>query len=179
MQDEERPEPPAGTLATALAVIDDWFAEGARTAIRFRSALTTDPEVDAEISTMLATWSKMLAAWSTTRAAAMKSLEPVKDAEVDQDSISLRAHRLAKVAQDRISLLIGDPSPDSEAAIRVANLAIAPSMTALMLEALEQISDQVTQNAVSMESIAKRMDDTLRELPAIAIDIARRYGAIP
>ena len=125
MQNEEKPDPPTGTLAAALAVIDADIAEHNRYG------------KDAPHYEMIA------AAWSTVRRAALKSLEPAAEPEVDPGSMTLRAHRLSKAAQDRISLLVGDPSPDSEAAIRVANLAIAPAMAAMLIEAIEQISDRI------------------------------------
>ncbi len=155
--------PPSGTLAAALAVMDAEMAVPPDT-----GETADDPVVK-----------RAQAAWSTVRAAALRSLEPAATPEADLGSLTLRAHQLAKAAQDRISILIGDPSPDAEVAIRVANLAIAPSMTALMIEALEQISDRSTQVAVSVEAAVQKLADTLERLPSVAIERAQNYGLVP
>lgn len=112
-----KPEAAAGTLAVALAVMDEDISDNHR-----HNDSPTSPRV--------------MAAWSAVRAAALKSLEPPPAKPIASGSPIERAQRFVATTLDAMQRLAAEPSADAAAAVQVQSAMASVVLGGLLVEAL-------------------------------------------
>lgn len=134
---------PAGTLAAALAVLDRYLGQ-------LEVEVNMGPANDAEAARDQAA-SQAIAAWATARAAAIKSLEPPAPAK-PKGTPGQRARKFVATTLDAMHRISETPSPDASAAIGVQAAFAQVVLGGLLLEVLDDMSDDIGALARSIES---------------------------
>lgn len=155
-QHQPAPDAPAGTLAAAMARIDqaiDALGAGAVTA----------PPGDVE-----RTYMHLADSWPTVRAAALRGLEPpAPPSAASKGPVAERARTFAATTLDAMHQVASQPGPDAAAAVQIQAAMAQVVLGGLQVEALAVIAARLEDVGNALEggeypSIARSLADIAR-----------------